>query len=259
MNGFLALMNGFLALLCAFPGSAALAEGTDPTDRVIHTTSKEDQDRLQAQLAPYVALSRKMYPEAKAKFLKGLPPDHVFALTHLLRELGSERYEQIYVTVEKIEGGIVEGRIASEIGVVQGYKRGDRIRFEESEIRDWTIVAPDGSEEGNYVGKFIDVLHDGVAPLIIKMEVDGDGTVTSAVFTSAVNRYQQDVSYCIPEEAKRAAEKQVLQIRYEAGKETGTRYTYVMYLVHENRVETPEETKARKARSIENPTAPGTH
>lgn len=39
---------------------------------------------------------------------------------------------------------------------VTGYKRGDPHDLPEAEIVDWLISRPDGSEEGNVVGKFLD-------------------------------------------------------------------------------------------------------
>jgi len=35
-------------------------------------------------------------------------------------------------------------------------KSGQRITIPESKIDNWVIVRPDGTEEGNYVGKFLD-------------------------------------------------------------------------------------------------------
>jgi hypothetical protein len=39
---------------------------------------------------------------------------------------------------------------------VHGYSLGDRYAFPESELRDWLITRPDGTEEGNFVGRFLD-------------------------------------------------------------------------------------------------------
>jgi hypothetical protein len=39
---------------------------------------------------------------------------------------------------------------------VDGYKRGDAYQFPESALTNWAIRKPDGSEEGNVVGKFLD-------------------------------------------------------------------------------------------------------
>ncbi len=56
------------------------------------------------------------------------------------------------------ENTTVVGTIANELGVVQQYKINQSIVFPEKAILDWTIAKPDGSEEGNYVGKLIDTL-----------------------------------------------------------------------------------------------------
>ena len=74
----------------------------------------------------------------------------------ILADRGGERNEEVFVYVDSIKAGIVYGRIASELTAVRSYRQGQRMSFPESEVWDWTIIHPDGSEEGNYVGKFID-------------------------------------------------------------------------------------------------------
>ena len=51
---------------------------------------------------------------------------------------------------------MVSGIIYNQINLVKGYKNEQRYKFSESEVYDWLITKPDGSEEGNYVGKFLD-------------------------------------------------------------------------------------------------------
>ena len=68
------------------------------------------------------------------------------------------RFEQVFVLVDHIEDGVVTGRIFSDVGTVRGYKARDVYRFPEADVVDWLISKPDGSEEGNLVGKFIDGL-----------------------------------------------------------------------------------------------------
>lgn len=50
--------------------------------------------------------------------------------------------------------------ISSQITQVAGYELGDEYTFSEEDILDWLIVHPDGTEEGNVVGKFLDT-HGG--------------------------------------------------------------------------------------------------
>lgn len=51
---------------------------------------------------------------------------------------------------------ILDGIIANQIVVVNGYSRGQKYSVKEPDILDWLISKPDGSEEGNFVGKFLD-------------------------------------------------------------------------------------------------------
>jgi hypothetical protein len=55
-----------------------------------------------------------------------------------------------------IKNGRIFGRIANDLLGVKAYKRGDLYFLQEEEITDWLITLPDGSEEGNVVGKFLD-------------------------------------------------------------------------------------------------------
>ncbi|HWY39693.1 MAG TPA: DUF2314 domain-containing protein [Chthoniobacterales bacterium] len=68
---------------------------------------------------------------------------------------GGGVFEEVFIEVDAIKGGMVYGRIGSEIGAVHSYRQWQRVSFPESEVLDWTIVHPGGREEGNYVGKFI--------------------------------------------------------------------------------------------------------
>jgi len=108
-----------------------------------------------AACAPYVQKARETYPAAKKRFLAGLPAGHSFFVTiRLFDDHG--HMEQVFVAVDEIRDETVSGRIWSQITSVTGYAFRDRLRFPESELIDWLITKPDGSEEGNFVGKFID-------------------------------------------------------------------------------------------------------
>lgn len=65
----------------------------------------------------------------------------------------------MFVAVASIKDDRITGRIASNIIRVKGFKNGDPHTFPESELVDWLITHPDGSEEGNVVGKFLDEWH----------------------------------------------------------------------------------------------------
>jgi uncharacterized protein YegJ (DUF2314 family) len=130
-----------------------------PTD-IPRLTHGNEIDALEKAIAPYVAKARATYPAAKKRFLEGLPPGYSFSVwTRLFQKhspTGQLRYEDVFVDVESIKNGVVYGRIANRIDLLTNYKRGQRVSVRESEVRNWLILRPDGVEEGNYVGKFVD-------------------------------------------------------------------------------------------------------
>ena len=96
----------------------------------------------------------------RSVFLAGLPPNYLFTVWLPFDEddkkTGEYRREYVFVVVEKLSGGKIYGRINNKILKLKTYRNGDRAQFAESRIQNWCIVRPDGSEEGNYVGNFLD-------------------------------------------------------------------------------------------------------
>jgi len=125
-----------------------------PKDKPIDVRSGETQ-RFDEAIKPSVEMAKKTYPKAKESFLRGLPPKQSFFITTRLHD-SRGKFEQVFIAVKEIKDGRVKGMIASDIQIVSGYKSGDLYTFPESELVDWTITKPDGSEEGNFVGKFLD-------------------------------------------------------------------------------------------------------
>jgi hypothetical protein len=95
-----------------------------------------------------------MYPEAKRRFLAGLPSGAAFFTTVRLRDEAGGM-EQVFVRVMKIEDGQIAGSIASNLTAVTGFRKGQAYSFPETEVLDWTIANPDGTQEGNLVGRFL--------------------------------------------------------------------------------------------------------
>ena len=126
-----------------------------PQDQPVYAKGKAQAEESRAAVATYVEKARRMYPEAKKRYLAGLPAGHHFFAITNLRD-GSGASEQVFVAVAAIKGDRITGRIASDIIGVNGFKNGDTHTFLESELVDWLITRPDGSEEGNVVGKFLD-------------------------------------------------------------------------------------------------------
>jgi hypothetical protein len=126
-----------------------------PADRIDDTNGKEAIEALLREQAPYIQKARGTYPDAKRRYLAGLPAGQSFFAVTQLRD-GRGTSEQIFVAVSGIRDGRISGRIASDLVGIKGFKRADPYSFQESELVDWLISHPDGTEEGNVVGKFLD-------------------------------------------------------------------------------------------------------
>lgn len=133
-----------------------------PQDKPVHTTGRAEAEAMERAIAPYSEQDLKLYPDAKRRFLAGLPPGHRFLVVTKLQSPGQE--ETVFVLVERIAGDQITGRIASDILGVSGYKAGDPYTLSEHDLIDWVITRPDGSEEGNLVGKFLDTLQGPQPP-----------------------------------------------------------------------------------------------
>jgi hypothetical protein len=156
-------MNRRIALLAAAALVPACARAQTPTlspnaprDRV-SVVRGEREAAYNRMLQPHVDSARATYPEVKARFLAGRIGEgsHLFVVTRLRDAAGHT--EQVFVAVQRIAAdGRIDGVISSRIGLVQGYQYGHPHSLPESELVDWVISRPDGTEEGNFVGKFIE-------------------------------------------------------------------------------------------------------
>jgi uncharacterized protein YegJ (DUF2314 family) len=154
-----------LAMACASSGLAQAGRNppplptpspqpTPPQDQTFSANSEEIEN-FEAAMKPYIEKARKTYPEARQRFLAGLPAKHAFYVTTRLHDKQGH-YEQVFIAVREIKGETIKGVIASEVEFITDYRRGESYSFPEAELIDWTIVKPDGTEEGNFVGKFLD-------------------------------------------------------------------------------------------------------
>lgn len=111
-------------------------------------------EAMRIAIAPYVKKGRATYPDAKRRFLSGLPAGQSFYVLTTLSQ--PKQFEQVFVRVTSIKDEVVTGLLSSDVQVLRGYHAGQSISFPEAEVMDWLITHPDGSEEGNVVGKFMD-------------------------------------------------------------------------------------------------------
>jgi uncharacterized protein YegJ (DUF2314 family) len=126
-----------------------------PRDRPVLTAQRCIWNAMDRAMQPYIAQARASWPRVRQRFLGGLPPRQSFFVTALLVD-DADRREQVFIAVDTIRDGRISGKIWNRVDVVHGFHLGDRYSLPESDLRDWLITKPDGSEEGNFVGKFLD-------------------------------------------------------------------------------------------------------
>ena len=129
------------------------AEKEAPVDKPVTATGKQLAEYEKA-IAPYVAKARATYPSAKARFLAGLRTGYSFSVRVRLFDPDGV-HEDSFMAVQKISGDEITG-VLGPVDILRSYRRGQTITVKERNIDNWVIVRPDGTEEGNYVGKFLD-------------------------------------------------------------------------------------------------------
>jgi hypothetical protein len=153
------IITSFLLITVATAWAQTRDYPKTPSDEPKHVEGAQQTSDVDRAIAPYVAKARKTYPTAKKKFLAGLPSKYLFSLTTKLWDRSHTKFEVVFVVADRISDGKVTGHLATHTKQPVGYNFGDSITFPESEVMDWTIVHPDGTEEGNVVGKFLDTYH----------------------------------------------------------------------------------------------------
>jgi hypothetical protein len=113
---------------------------------------------MRVAISPYVAQGQATYPQARARYLAGLPAGESFYVRTVLRE-PPDHEEDVFVRVTSIEGSVLTGELNSQIELLRGYHKGQVLKISEKDVQDWLIARPDGTEEGNFVGKFLDNYH----------------------------------------------------------------------------------------------------
>ncbi len=111
-------------------------------------------EAFRAATAPYREQAKAAYPAAKSRYLAGLPAGQHFYVTVTLHSAGKQ--ESVFLEVLSIKDGVVRGLLASQMQLLTDYQPGQAMAVSESDIEDWTITYPNGHEEGNFVGKFLD-------------------------------------------------------------------------------------------------------
>lgn len=150
-----------MALIIGCAWGAYAQDGTDYATPEEKAAAKAEQKKYEEALKPHLEEAKKTFPDAKKRFLAGLPSGERFLITVELKdEKGIP--EKFYVEVGNIKDGVIKGTIASNIRRLAKVKRGEKYSFPETDLIDWMIVKPDGGEEGNFVGKFLNEYRIGV-------------------------------------------------------------------------------------------------
>lgn len=124
-------------------------------------------------------------------------------------------YEQVFVHVTAYVKGVYQGTIASEpMGRVK-FTRGADIKVADAEVVDWTIVKPDGTEEGNLLGKMIDLIRAGKAAFIYEM-TPVDGAYSDIKVVSVLNGMtKQEIIDVVPKDVIARVEKYATSVQKE--------------------------------------------
>ena len=125
-----------------------------PADKPVEIKNDEQLRALEKAIEPYVHKARATLPNAKHKYQAGLATGEIFFVTTKLANPDG-RFEMVFVKVIKWQGETIEGALASDTPKIHR-TLGEIVTVNERDVLDWTISKPDGSEEGNVVGKFLD-------------------------------------------------------------------------------------------------------
>jgi hypothetical protein len=143
-------------LICALCSSPVAAQKPNVIrDEPLTASTGSEARRMFFAMEPYIAHARATWPDAKRRFVAGLPRRHTLFVTTRLRD-ASGRIEQVYIAVDSVVAERIHGRIWSKILIVDGYRLQQSYVLSEDDLIDWMIAKPDGSEEGNVVGRFLD-------------------------------------------------------------------------------------------------------
>ena len=113
---------------------------------------------LYKSMAPFTQKALQSYPAAKKRFEQGLPDgQYFFVVTRLRDHSGVE--EQVFVSVSEIKDQTVHGYLYNKPKNVRGYRFLQAYQFPEKKLIDWMITKPNGEQEGNFVGKFLEGLN----------------------------------------------------------------------------------------------------
>ena len=148
MKGIMMKRLLILTLLLTTHFSVFAATQDLPTE-----VKSEVSNKFEEAIAPEILKAQQNLAEVKRRFLNGLKKDNKLYLTiRIADQYGN--VEQVYIRTYLWKDSTVMGQISNNLYSVSGYRPGQTISFDESDILDWTLIDADGKEYGNYLGRF---------------------------------------------------------------------------------------------------------
>ncbi|WP_324674556.1 hypothetical protein [Hymenobacter sp. GOD-10R] len=118
------------------------------------TNTLQIKKQLNAVIAAPILKARRSLPQTKQRYLMGLESEEKLFLTARIFDK-SGVFEQVFTEVRDWSKDSVTAVIVSDLDAVREYQKGQTITFSDKNVLDWIIIRPDGTEEGNFVGKYI--------------------------------------------------------------------------------------------------------
>ncbi len=127
----------------------------DTLKTTAYETDKIRLAKLDSAMWPQIEEAKQTLKEIHKRWNKSLPKgDQLFVTVRLYNEKGE--FEHVLGRVDKWVPNRLFVTIASVMMTSTKFKPGMSMAFEQTIVVDWKIVHADGSEEGNYVRKFLE-------------------------------------------------------------------------------------------------------
>ena len=111
--------------------------------------------RHETALADPVREALRTLPQAKKRFLAGLPQGDQFLLS--VRVIATDTsFRQVSARVLGWHGGTVQALLLPDDADSANPGEPQPVSFPETAVVDWTLLRASGREEGNYVGRYLD-------------------------------------------------------------------------------------------------------
>ena len=117
--------------------------------------SPAEEQKFEAMIAPCIAMTKKALPDVKKNYVgRQLQGDALYVTVRLYDPNGKK--EALHLQVATWEGAAIRGKINETPRALKTYHRGQTIEVKETDVLDWTFLKPDGTEDGNLIGRQIE-------------------------------------------------------------------------------------------------------